>query len=375
MSSYTTRSAVLRSSPGRYEVLTLDQDAPRRNEVRVRMHAAGICHSDDHFATGDQNPAILPIVGGHEGAGVIEEVGPDTVGYAVGDHVVFSFLPVCGRCKWCSIGLQNLCNLGQHLGTGTRFDDPGTYRLSLDDAPVGQLAGLGTFSEHVVVSTASVITIDPAIPFTSACLTGCGVGTGWGSSVNAAEVSAGDVVIVMGVGGIGINAVQGAVHAGASAVIAVDPVAFKRDTAVKFGATDAYEDIAQAAERARELTEGQGADSAVVTTGVATGKHLGDALDAVRKGGTCVAVGLGDTFTKDGDINLHTLILHQKRLQGALFGQSAPMADIPKQLDLYRRGYLELDGLVTATYPLDRINDAFDDMKAGKNMRGVIVFD
>jgi S-(hydroxymethyl)glutathione dehydrogenase/alcohol dehydrogenase len=375
MSSLTTRSAVLTTSPGRYEILTLDQDPPRRNEVRVRMHAAGVCHSDDHFASGDQSPGILPIVGGHEGAGVIEAVGPYTSGYAVGDHVVFSFLPVCGRCKWCSIGLQNLCNLGQHLGTGTRFEDPGTFRLSHAGTPVGQLAGLGTFSEHVVVSTSSVVKIAGSIPFTSACLTGCSVGTGWGASVNSAEVKAGDVVIVMGIGGIGINAVQGALHAGASAVIAVDPVAFKREAATKIGATDTYADISDAADRARALTDGQGADAALVTVGVTTGKNIGDALNAVRKGGTCVAVGLGKSHVDEGDIDLHQLILHQKRLQGSLFGASSPLADIPRQLDLYQRGYLQLDELVTRSYCLEDINNAFDDMKAGLNLRGVIVFD
>lgn len=339
------------------------------------MKAAGLCHSDDHFATGDQSPGIVPLVGGHEGAGIVEAVGPGMTDVEVGDHVVFSFLPVCGRCEWCARGMQNLCNLGAFLSTGSRFEEPGTYRLSLDGQPVGSLASLGTFAERVTVSAISAIKIDPSIPFEIACLTGCGVGTGWGAAVYSAEVGADDVVIVMGIGGIGINAVQGAAAAGAAAVIAVDPVEFKRDWALKLGATHAFGDIAEAADLARSLTNGQGADAAIVCVGVTTGRHIGQGLDAVRKGGTCVAVGIGDAKVKEGDIDLHHLILAQKRLQGSLFGASSPTADIPAQLKAYQDGRLHLAELVTHRYTLDEINVGFDDMKAGKNIRGVIVFD
>ncbi|MFE3785741.1 alcohol dehydrogenase catalytic domain-containing protein, partial [Amycolatopsis sp. NPDC059090] len=205
-----TRGAVLRETPGRYEVAELEVEDPRQGELRVRMVASGLCHSDDHFATGDQTPPILPFAGGHEGAGIVEAVGPGTPGFAEGDHVVFSFLPVCGRCRFCARGLQNLCDLGASLGTGARPEDPASFRLSLDGQPVGQMAGLSTYCEHTTVSTASVIKIDPDIPLEVACLTGCGVGTGWGAAVNSAAVRPGHVVIVMGIGGIGVNARQGA---------------------------------------------------------------------------------------------------------------------------------------------------------------------
>ena len=371
----TTRGAVLLEVPGRYEIVELEMDDLRQNEIRVTMVAAGLCHSDDHFASGDQVPGILPIAGGHEGSGIVEAVGPDTPGWEIGDHVVFSFLPVCGRCRWCAGGLQNLCDLGALLSTGSRFDDPGTFRLSLDGQPVGQLAGLGTFCEHVTVSTSSAIKIDRDIPLEVACLTGCGVGTGWGSAVNSAAVRVGDVVMVVGVGGIGVNAVQGAAHAGASAVIAVDPVAFKRDTALTFGATHVAESIAEAVDIASSMTNGQGPDSAIVAVGVMTGSILGEALAAVRKGGTCVAVGIGDTLTADGDINLHDLTLSQKRLQGSLFGANHPTWDITAQLDLYRQGNLLLDELITTRYPLADINQGYEDMKSGKNIRGIVVFE
>ncbi|MEN3301487.1 MAG: hypothetical protein V7633_3545 [Pseudonocardia sp.] len=365
---------MLREVPGRFEVVELEVDDPRQGELRVRMVASGLCHSDDHHATGDMKVGILPFAGGHEGAGIVEAVGPNTPGFAEGDHVVFSFLPSCGRCRWCATGHQNLCDMGASLATNARWEDPTSFRLSLDGAPVGQMCGLSTFCEYTTVSTASAVKVDPSIPLEVACLTGCGVGTGWGAAVNSAEVRPGQVVIVMGVGGIGINAVQGAAHAGASAVIAVDPVEFKRTSALGLGATHAVPDIAEAAELARSLTNGQGADAVIVTIGVVTGKHVGQGLRAVRKAGTCVVVGLGEARTREGDIPLTELVLFQKRLQGSLFGASAPTADIPAQLELYRRGALKLDELITTRYTLDEVAKGFDDMHAGRNLRGVIVF-
>jgi S-(hydroxymethyl)glutathione dehydrogenase/alcohol dehydrogenase len=368
-----TRGAVLMESPGRYEVVELQVDDPRQGEVRVRMVASGLCHSDAHFATAGQTPGILPIVGGHEGAGVVEAVGPGTTGVTEGDHVVFSFAPVCGRCRWCTHGMQHLCDLDSPLNTGARFDDPTSFRLSLDGRPVGQLASVGTFCEDITVSSASVIKIDPSIPLDVACLAGCCVSTGWGAAVNSAAVRPGDVVIVMGVGGIGINAVQGALYAGAGAVIAVDPVQFKQDFAIELGATHAFSDIEEAAEAARSLTCGQGADSAIVAVGVTTGSHLGQALQSVRKAGTCVVVGFGDTHVKDGDFSLHELVRYHKRIQGARFGACSPTADIPAQLQLYQQGALKLDELITTRYYLEDVADGFDDMKTGRNIRGVIV--
>jgi S-(hydroxymethyl)glutathione dehydrogenase/alcohol dehydrogenase len=369
-----SRGAVLREVPGRFEVVELEVDDPRQGEIRVKMVASGLCHSDDHHAKGDQKVAILPFAGGHEGAGIVEAVGTSTSGFAAGDHVVFSFLPACGRCRWCAHGMQNLCDLGASLGTNARWDDPTSFRLALDGAPVGQMCGISTFCEYTTVSTASAVKVDKDIPLEIACLTGCGVGTGWGAAVNSADVRPGQVVIVMGIGGIGINAVQGAAHAGASAVIAVDPVGFKREQAPLFGATHAVADIREAAELARGLTNGQGADAAIVTVGVTTGAHVGQALKAVRKAGTCVVVGLGEVRSGEGDIPLMELVLFQKRLQGSLFGASAPSADIPAQLELYRRGALKLDELVTTRYTLDQVAEGFEDMHAGRNLRGVVVF-
>ena len=190
-----------------------------------------MCHSDDHVATGDLPIGGGLMCGGHEGAGIVEQVGPHTPDWNVGDRVILSFLPACGHCRWCASGMQNLCDNGANTLAGIRMD--GSYRMHLDGMPVGQMAGISTFSQYTTVSTMSAIPCPDDIPLDVACLTSCGVGTGWGSAVNSAEVRAGDVVIVMGVGGIGINAVQGAAHAGASVLIAVDPVEMKREMALQ----------------------------------------------------------------------------------------------------------------------------------------------
>jgi NDMA-dependent alcohol dehydrogenase len=371
-----TRGAVIKKAPGIYEVVDLQVDEPRQGEIAVRMVATGLCHSDDHSATGDMPLGIYPFCGGHEGAGVVETVGPHTSEFVVGDHVVFSMIASCGRCRWCASGMQNLCDLGAVILQGSRPDDPTSYRMRLlDGSPVGQMCGLGTFAERTTVDVRSVIKVDKDLPLDKICLLGCGVGTGWGSAVNAGGVRPGDTIIVMGIGGVGINAVQGAAHAGASNVIAVDPVAFKREKALEFGATTTFPDIAEANAFAKSLTNGQGADAVIVTIGVVVGEHIAQAVAATRKGGTIVVTGLGNLLEIGIPISFSELTLYQKRIQGALFGQCSPTSDIPRQIDLYRAGKLNLDGLVTRTYSLDEIAQGYEDMHAGLNLRGVILFD
>ena len=369
-----TRGAVIKEAPGTYEVVDLEVEDPRQGEIQVQMTASGLCHSDDHIATGDIPVGIYPFCGGHEGAGVVSAVGPHTPGWKEGDHVVFSFLPSCGQCTWCSRGMQNLCDLGATLLMGSRWDDPTSFRLSYDGQPVGQMCGISTFAEVTTVAVDSAVKIHDDIPLDKACLVGCGVGTGWGSAVNSAEVRPGDTVVVMGVGGIGINAVQGAAHAGASRVIAVDPVELKRSKALELGATDAFASMEEATELAQSLTNGQGADSAIVTVGVITGDHLGQAMASIRKAGTVVVTGLGDVQAVGAPISLADITLFQKRIQGSLFGASNPKTDIPKLLRLYQEGSLKLDELVTRTYKLDEVAQGYEDMHAGTNLRGVIVY-
>ncbi|MGY1620310.1 NDMA-dependent alcohol dehydrogenase [Geodermatophilus sp. SYSU D00691] len=372
-----TRGAIMREAPGKFEVVDLISDDPRQGELQVKLAASGMCHSDDHLATGDIPVAHYPMCGGHEGSGVVTAVGPNTPGFKEGDHVVFSFLPACGKCRWCANGMSYLCDLGAGLLVGARFDDPTSFRFSLSDGtPVGQMCGLGTFSGFTTVSVDSTIKIPEEIPLDVACLTGCGVGTGWGSSVQAAKVEPGETVIIMGIGGIGINAVQGAAFAGASHVIAVDPVAFKREKAQELGATEAFEGIEEAAEFARSVTNGQGADKAIVTIGVTTGEHVAQAFQAVRKAGSVVVTGLGDITDQVGiPISIGEMTLFAKEIKGALFGDQNPHTDILRMLRLYQEGKLKLDELITKRYKLDDINQGYEDMHAGKNIRGVIIYD
>jgi NDMA-dependent alcohol dehydrogenase len=371
-----TRGAIIREAPGKFEVVDLVSDDPRPGEIQVKLAASGMCHSDDHLATGDIPVMHYPMAGGHEGAGIVTAVGANTKGFQEGDHVVFSFLPACGRCRWCASGMSYLCDLGAGLLVGARFDDLESFRFTMSDGtPVGQMCGLGTFAGYTTVNAESAVKIPDDIPLEVACLTGCGVGTGWGSAVTAAKVAPGETVIVMGIGGIGINAVQGAAYAGASHVVAVDPVAFKREKAQEFGATETFETMEEAAEFARSVSNGQGADKAIVTVGVTTGEHVAQAFSSIRKAGTVVVTGLGNIQEVGLPISLGELTLFAKEIKGAMFGDSNPHTDILKMLRLYQEGHVKLDELVTNRYSLDDINQGYEDMHAGKNIRGVLIFD
>lgn len=368
-----TKAALLWEQPGEWDVCEIELDAPHPHEVLVRMVATGLCHSDDHNAKGDLKPSHFPFCGGHEGAGVVEAVGSKVRDVKPGDHIVTAFIPSCGHCRWCASGLQSLCDNGGRSVEGRQLD--GTYRMHIDGKDIAQGSMLGAFSEYTVFDEGSCVKVDDDISLTVACLVACGVPTGWGSAVNAAAVQPGDVVIVMGIGGIGINAVQGARHAGATQIIAVDPVKFKREKAIELGATVAVETIEEATDLAREHTNGQGADSAIITIGVPTGSHVGGAFSSIRKAGTVVLTGAANISERGLPINLFELTMYQKRIQGALYGGCSAAKDIPRLLSLYRSGQLRLDELVTRTYPLEQINQGYADMHAGLNIRGVLTFD
>lgn len=367
-----TRAAVLRDVGKDFEIVELDLDEPKTGEIRVKFAASGLCHSDDHLRTGDI-PVRYPIVGGHEGAGVVEAVGEGVTRFAVGDHVVASFLPVCGKCRFCARGQTNLCDLGRFLVDNCLPD--GTFRYHEGTTDFGQMCLLGTFSQYAVLSEASVLKIEDDIPLPEAALVSCGVPTGFGSAVHAGEVKPGDTTIVYGVGGVGHNALQGASIAGARYVIAVDPVESKRASALKFGATHAVATTDEAQALALELTWGVGADQAIVTMGVVTEDVVSAAFAAIRKRGTVVLTGLAGPANKTVNISGFELSLFEKRLQGALFGSSNPFDDIPLMLDLYRAGKLKLTELITSRYTLDQVNQGYEDMLAGRNIRGVIIHD
>jgi S-(hydroxymethyl)glutathione dehydrogenase/alcohol dehydrogenase len=364
----TTRAVICREPRRPWEVTELTLDEPKASEVRIKFFAAGLCHSDDHIQKGDA-PMRMPVVGGHEGAGVVDAVGADVTRVKVGDHVVCSFIPACGKCRYCSTGQQNLCNEGRHAATGMFAD--GTFRFHDDSgADLGGLCVLGTFSQYAVVSEWSCIRIPPDIPFDVAALVGCGVPTGWGSAVYAAGVRAGQTVVIYGAGGVGSNAVQGARYAGGKNVVVVDPVQFKRDMAKVFGATHTFADAQAAHEFVVDTTHGQLADHAIITVGVLHDEVIQSAIDVVGKTGqvTITAVGNGSVHVHPG-----LLIGFQRRVQGAIFGGCNPLYDVPRLLGLYRSGDLKLDELVTRRYRLDEVNQGYQDMLDGKNIRGVVI--
>ena len=333
------------------------------------MTASGMCHSDEHLVTGDL--AIpMPVVGGHEGAGVVVEVGEGVTEIAEGYPVVLSFIPACGRCKECARGMSNLCELGAHVLRGPQLD--GTHRFHARGRDVAQMCLLGTFSEYTVVPTASVLKVGRSVPLDKAALVGCGVTTGYGSAVITGEAGDGSTVVGRGVGGVGINAVQGARIAGARHIIALDPVEYKRCRATEFGATHGAATAEEAHDLVIELTHGQYADVCVVTTDTAEGPYLAQALSLIGKRGRVVVTALGHPADTSVEMSLLDLTLFEKQVRGSLFGSSNPRTDVFKMLDLYDSGQLKLEELITREYALEDINQGYDDLRNGHNLRGLI---
>lgn len=367
------RAAILRQPNQPWSVEDIELDGPADDEVLVKMVAAGMCHSDEHIAEGDLS-APLPIVGGHEGSGVVVEVGAKVRSLAVGDHVVSSYIPSCGRCRFCANGQQNLCDLGAHLlSPGTLSGEFRHHAAGGED--LSPFLKLGTFCDHMVTTEDSLVKVDASHDLRLMALLSCGVATGWGSAVHRAEVTPGDVVVVAGIGGIGSAAVQGARIAGASRIIAVDPLENKREMAMEFGATHSAASLEDAMGLAQETTNGQGADKVILTAGVITGDMLLPAMSLVRKGGTCVVTGLGPETAIDVQLSLIDLVLSNKEIKGTVFGSGNPRADIPHLANLHAQGQLLLEEMVTRTYTLDDVNQGYQDLRDGKNIRGVIVFD
>jgi S-(hydroxymethyl)glutathione dehydrogenase / alcohol dehydrogenase len=336
----------------------------------VRLVASGVCHSDWNVVTGGTaNP--FPVVLGHEGAGIVEEAGEGVEAVAPGDHVVLSWLPACGRCFYCSEGRQVLCDIAmEDMFRGTL--PGGSLRLSQNGDPVYHYSYLSAFAERCIVPEGCCVRVRADAPLEVAALVGCAVMTGYGAVVNRARVRPGSVVAVFGAGGVGLSAVMGAALAGAGAVVAVDPVAFKRETALELGATHALDpgsdDVVAAL---RELTDGRGADAALDTAGVPG--ILAQAYASVRRGGTVIAVGLPDEGLT-ADLPASDLPREEKIVTGSFYGSCSPQIDMPLVLDLFMDGRLPLDRLVTRTYPLEEINDAFAAMNAGEVARAVIKF-
>jgi NDMA-dependent alcohol dehydrogenase len=378
------KAGIIGGTNQQWDVTEVEVDAPRAGEVLVQWAAAGLCHSDEHLVTGDMVPpeevwpllgieSFFPMIGGHEGAGVVVEVGPGVASVSVGDHVSASFVPACGRCRYCSTGRQNLCDAGAGAFQKGMITD-GTSRHRVADGPeVNLFAKLGTFSEYSCVAESQVIKVEADIPLEAVALVSCGVATGWGSATNRAAVQAGDTVVVVGIGGIGINAVQGAKMAGATHVIAIDPVEFKREKAMEFGATHTFSSMEEAMPAVTELSWGHMADKVIMTPGVMYGELMELGTKLAGKGGTIVVTAVAPITQTESSVNLFELAMYNKEIKGTIFGSLNPRADIPKLLGLYRDGQLMLDELITNRYPLDQINVGYQAMRDGENLRGVIV--
>ncbi|CQD24404.1 alcohol dehydrogenase [Mycobacterium lentiflavum] len=283
-----------------------------------------------------------------------------------------TFLPACGHCAYCARGMSNLCEMGAAIMMGPQID--GTYRFHARGEDIGQMCLLGTFSEYTVVPKASLVKIDGGTPLDKVALIGCGVTTGYGSAVRTGEVRAGDTVVVVGAGGIGMNAIQGARIAGALTIVAVDPVAFKREQAGGFGATHTAATVDEAWALVSDLTRGKLADMCVLSTDVAEASYIGDALSLVGKRGLVVVTAIGHPEDTAMSGSLLEMTLYEKQIRGALYGSSNAAHDIPRLVELYNAGQLKLDELITREYTLEQINEGYDDMRSGRNIRGLIRF-
>jgi alcohol dehydrogenase (nicotinoprotein) len=365
-----TKAAVVYETGKPIEIEELELDGPKEGEVLIRYTHAGLCHSDVHIAHGDLE-ARLPMVLGHEGAGIIEDVGPGVSRVKPGDHVVCSFIPNCGVCRYCATGRQSICDMGATILEGYL---PGErFPFTGPKGQYGAMCMIGTFSQYATIHQNSVVKVDDDLPLDKAVLVGCGVPTGWGSAVNTAEVRAGDTVVVIGVGGIGINAVQGARYAGAKNVIAVDPLENKREKAMELGATHAFASAEEAMAAITDMTRGQMADSAILTVGLMDSSVVEAGFNAVGKGGKVVVTGLNKIEMPTVQVSGSILTLFRKQIRGSLFGDCNPTTDIPKILGLYQSGDLKLDEIITRTYTLEEVNEGYEDLLNGKNVRGVIV--
>lgn len=342
-------------------------DPPQAGEVRVEMKACGVCHSDLSVINGTI-PMPLPAVVGHEGAGVVTEVGEGVAHVKPGDHVVMSFIPNCGGCFHCLRDEAHLCTA---LPPGGNQLD-GTSRLHSNGQDLAAMTGLGNMAEEIVCPGISVVPIDPAIPLEKAALVGCAVTTGVGAAIKTARVSPGSTVAVFGCGGVGLCVIQGARLAGADRIIAVDLAPGKLALAERFGATDILEATdGDPAERVRELTDGIGVDFAFEVIGIPA--VVQQAYNATRRGGTLTVVGVGK-LSDEIPFNALLLPLQGKTIKGSMYGNVNPRLDFPKLLELDRHGKLDLGALITKTYSIDEAAQAFADLEAGRNARGMILF-
>ncbi len=364
------KAAVLTELNKPLQILEVEQEGPKAGEVRVKVKATGVCMSDWHLMIGDW-PSKLPLVPGHEAAGIIDEVGPGVSKVKRGDHVIFSFRPHCGHCAYCSKGRSVLC-VGHNDTPGIVMYD-GTTRIKYNGEAVYQMSRIGTFAEHVVCSEENVISIRKDMPWAQAALVGCSVATGFGSVARHAKVEPGSSVLVVGCGGVGLNIVQAARIAGARRIVAVDLLDNKLEYARAFGATDTINAKTDNVVKAvRGLTGGLGVDYAFDAIGSQiTATQI---IEAVAPGGHATLVGI-PAISVTAPVSPFMMVFQEKKLTGSFYGSVLPNLDFPILCDLYMDKKLNLDDLISRTYRLDEINDGFAQLKAGSHARGVVMFD
>jgi len=365
------RAAILEAPATDLVVEHIECQQPQAGEVLVRIAASGVCHSDLHVLHGTQS-SPLPVVLGHEGAGVVEAVGPDVKRVKVGDHVVLSWTPYCGQCAYCQSGHPNLCEVVYaKMGTGLLMD--GTSRLSRAGKALYHYSFISSFAEYCVVPESGCVVIERDIPLDKAALVGCAVMTGVGAALNTAHVQPGSVAAVIGAGGVGLNAIQGARLAGAVSIIAIDVNPTKLARARVFGATHLINATeVNAVATVRDLTKGMGADYTFEAVG--RPETMRQCWEMARPGGTVVMVGIapqGSELT----LPANRVVREERRLMGSFYGSARPHIDMPMILDLYMAGKLMLDELVTHHYSLEQINEAIHSLESGEAIRPVIVFD
>ncbi|MBZ0284147.1 MAG: Zn-dependent alcohol dehydrogenase [Anaerolineae bacterium] len=363
------QAALLLGAHQPFRVEELELEEPRTSEVLVKIAASGVCHSDYHLVSGATNHP-MPVVPGHEGAGVVEAVGEGVTRVQPGDHVTLNWAPDCGQCFYCLRGKPSLCETYvEPIWAGTMLD--GTTRLRWNGQPVYHFSGLASFAEYAVVPQESCVRIRKDVPLAVAALVGCAVATGVGAAMYTANVHPGESVVVFGCGGVGLNILQGAALCGAETIIAVDTNPTKMEIARQFGATHTVLSDDNSLKAIRDLTGGRGAEHAFEAVGIPALQEL--AFKAIRPGGTLTLAGLSPMGT---GTNLPGAVItrQEKVIKGSYYGTINASRDFPLLLDLYMAGKLKLDELITHQYPLTQINEAYEAMLSGAVARGVVVF-
>jgi S-(hydroxymethyl)glutathione dehydrogenase / alcohol dehydrogenase len=370
-----TKGALLWGVDQKWSVEPISIPDPLPPEAVVKVTACGLCHTDEHLVTGDITVPHWPMLGGHEAAGEIVAIGSAVPGFSVGDHVVLSAIPGCGRCRPCLLGYGAVCDEAYRTISGESIADNRRRIRARGDQEVSALCHVGGLAPYITVHEYSLVKVHKSMPLELASLLGCGVSTGWGAVVNVAQVRPGDTAVVMGLGGIGAASVLACVASGAERVVVVDPAENKRGWALELGATHFFPSNAEATQALRDDTWGLMADKVMITVGRMEGHLLQEALELTGKLGVVAAVSAGDFTAVDVKLNINEMRGYLRSIRGVIQNGGSPKVEISKLINLYAAGKLPLEKLVTARYRLEEVNQGYRDMLDARNIRGIVVFD